>query len=63
MTAEETAAVIVTAMLRNEYIVSVPRADRFLAALVRSMPLKNQNLVRDYVLREKQSNIRKYPNK
>lgn len=63
MTAEETAAVIVTAMLRNEYIVSVPRADRFLAALLGSMPLKNQNLVRDYVLREKQSNIRKYPNK
>lgn len=61
ISAEETAEVCVDAILRNEAVVAVPRMDKLFAALVRSLPLKNQHLVRDYVLREKQSRMFKLP--
>lgn len=54
VTVKETANETVNAILRNEPKVAIPRSVLFLTSFIRSLPLRNQHLVRDYILREKE---------
>lgn len=42
----------IDAILRNEQIVSIPRPDLFLSNFIKLISLKNQELVRAFVLSE-----------
>lgn len=53
ITVEETANETVKGMLRNEQQVFIPTSALFLATIIRSVSFKNQQLFRDYILKEK----------
>lgn len=55
ITAEEVADVTVDAMLRNELIVSVPRCNLWISSMLSFLSLSNQNLIRDHVLKERET--------
>lgn len=57
ITADETAEATVNGILTNQRVVSIPQMNRYLAAFCRILPLTNQHLVRDYILREKESKM------
>lgn len=52
---EEVADVTVDSILRNELTVSIPKSNFWLSTLVNLLPLSNQSLVRDYVLKERET--------
>ncbi|KAG4071374.1 hypothetical protein HA402_004078 [Bradysia odoriphaga] len=52
LSAEEVAAVAVDSVLRNELVVSVPKFNWWLSAIVNLLSLSNQGLIRDHLLRE-----------
>lgn len=52
VTVNQTANETVNAMLRNEQQVAIPRLAVFLTSLIRSLSFKNQQLFRDYILKE-----------
>lgn len=52
ITINETANETVNAMLRNEQQVAIPRSAAFLTSLIRLLSFKNQQLFRDYILKE-----------
>lgn len=60
ITVEEVAEVTVDAILRNELIVSVPRCNLWISRLVSFLSLSNQNLIRDHVLKERETRQRFY---
>lgn len=55
ISAEEVADVAVDSILRNELIVSIPKSNLWISALVNFLPLSNQSLIRDHVLKEKET--------
>lgn len=55
LSAEEVAAVAVDSILRNEIVVSVPKFNWWLSVLVNLLSMSNQGLIRDHVLRERES--------
>lgn len=55
ISAEEVADVTVDSILRNELIVSIPRKNLWISALVSFLSSSNQSLIRDYILKEKET--------
>lgn len=55
LSAEEVAEVAVDSILRNEIVVSVPKFNWWLSVLVNLLSLANQGLIRDHILRERES--------
>lgn len=53
ITVEETAIETVNGILRNEQQVCIPKSALFLASIIQSLSFKNQQLFRDYILKEK----------
>lgn len=53
ITVEETANETVNGMLRNERQVAIPKSAFFLASIIQLFSFKNQQLFRDYLLKEK----------
>lgn len=52
---EEVADTTVDAMLRNELIVSIPKYNVWISSILNVLPLSNQNLIRDYILKERET--------
>lgn len=55
ISAEEVADVAVDSFLRNEHVVSVPKSNLWISALLSWLSLSNQSLIRDHVLKEKET--------
>ncbi len=55
ISAEEVADVTVDSILRNEFTVSIPKFNWWISAIVNLLSLENQSLIRDHVLKEKET--------
>lgn len=55
VSAEEVANVAVDSILRNEITISIPRSNLWVSGLANLLPLSVQSLIRDYVLKEKET--------